>query len=474
MAELRFEIGSAVMCNLGQSGWKLGQIIGLHYREDSWPAEQVAPYQVLLGADQLLIYVPEDDDRYCRAATDEEMKMARRPDALATLPSQPEVAETEPGLESKGVESMSPQLRCGGEPAELGTAGYRSGRCHCCESCPRTWSAAELYSEHYRCAERNGLAVTRQTVDLGTLRVGDSVHQAAGEMTPCEEGFLQSPMLVRLPPGLRFADDGTLTGDVQFDPYRDAEYQVDFIAVSTAAWDDEDVGIVRLEIAFVVEGNEPPDGFDLETFRRTQHQASDAAQRILRELGDTWARWESGELDNPTTCDRMLADLDRLRGLCESHPRLDHGRYWAHLGGYHMNVHKLLENALFECELYLGYALTFEDPEVRFYAEANLEGCYQKRLLEAARFLWIDGVQQMMRGEWATAAKTLEVAAAKKDGWGWAINFGDIWFTESAARLVHGAGLLALGGANVREGKQWIAESARLLELGEERTEEAG
>ena len=38
-----------------------------------------------------------------------------------------------------------------------------------------------------------------------------------------------------------------------------------------------------------------------------------------------------------------------------------------------MNIHKLLENALFECELYLGYALTFGDSEVRRMAEQNLE-----------------------------------------------------------------------------------------------------
>ena len=63
-----------------------------------------------------------------------------------------------------------------------------------------------------------------------------------------------------------------------------------------------------------------------------------------------------------------------------------------------MNVHRLLENALFECELYLGHALTFGDAEVRRMAEQNLEGCYQKRLLEAARFMWTDGCKLMRRG----------------------------------------------------------------------------
>ncbi|MEM9016502.1 MAG: hypothetical protein AAGC68_05775 [Verrucomicrobiota bacterium] len=474
MSELRFEIGTAVMCNLGPNGWKLGQIIAQHYREDHWPAEQVAPYQVLLENDEMLIYVPEDDDRYCRAAANEELRMARRPDALAALPVDPKVTGSETVPKPNRMGSAEPQLRCDGVPTEPGTAGYRGGRCYCCESCPRSWSAVELYSEHYRCAERNGLAVTRRHVDLGTVCIGESVHYAPSDILPCHEGFLQCPMLVRLPPGLRFSDDGTLTGKVQFDPHRKADYRVDFVAVSTASWNDEEVGIVRLEITFLVEGNEPPVGFDLKAFQREQEQASEKALGILRDIGDTWERWELGELDNSDTCDEMLVNLGRLRELCESHPRLDRGRYWAHLGGYHMNVHKLLENALFECELYLGYALTVEDAGVRHYAEANLEGCYQKRLIESARFLWIDGVQQMMRGEWATAASTLQNATAQKDGWGWAVNFGDIWFTESAARLVHGAELLARSKINKRkEGAQWIAEATRLLELGEERTEEA-
>jgi hypothetical protein len=138
-----------------------------------------------------------------------------------------------------------------------------------------------------------------------------------------------------------------------------------------------------------------------------------------------------------------------------------------------MNVHKLLENTLFECELYLGHALTFGDPEVRRMAEQNLEGCYQKRLLEAARFLWVEGVEQMVRGEWEAAVETLGRAAAQKDGWGWAVNHGEIWLAEAAARLKLGAERQAQDGAGEAPGR-WIAEVEALLDKSASRVEEGG
>ena len=201
---------------------------------------------------------------------------------------------------------------------------------------------------------------------------------------------MQCPTLVQLPPGVRFSDNGSLHGKVRFDPHRGATYRVDFVAVSTADWDDPTVGIVRLEIAFIVEGNEPPTGFDVNAFKQEQQLVRVVAERSLQTLANTWALWEQRALDNQDTRDQMVAELRRLRDLLERHPRLDGGRWWTQLGGYHMNVHKLLENMLFECELYLGHALTFGDTEARHWAEQNLKGCYQKRLLEAARFMWID------------------------------------------------------------------------------------
>ena len=469
MSDFRFDVGDPVLCNLGEGGWKLGRIIALCYREDHWPEDRFAPYQVALDDDHALIYVPEDDDRYCRAATREDFRFADRLDALATF--SPTYEATESQLEPSDA-VIGSQLSCADGATHLEIFGYRDGRCHGCSCCPRSWSAVELYSEHYRCAERNGLKVTRIGVDIGRVRVGDSVQHTASDRSPSQVGFMQCPTLVRLPPGIRFSDDGALAGEVRFDPYRGVKYRVEFVAVSTAKWDDPAVGIVRLEIAFTVEGNEPPDEFDLDAFLKEQQQARDMAHDTLGELSDTWERWEQGQLSNRETYEQMLAQLRRLRELLDRHPRLDGGRWWAQLGGFHMNVHKLLENTLFQCELYLGHALTFGDPDVRWIAEQNLKGCYHKRLLEAARFLWIDGLEQMMRGEWAAAAETLRRAAAKKDGWGWAVNNGDIWFSEAAARLVHGAELAARDPADDGDSKRWIADATRLLEQGVARAEE--
>jgi len=87
--------------------------------------------------------------------------------------------------------------------------------------------------------------------------------------------------------------------------------------------------------------------------------------------------------------------------------------------------------------------------------------------------VWGEGVEQMRRGAWAAAAGTLRLAAQKRDGWGWAVNFGDIWFTESAARLVHGAELATIDPADDDQSAEWVAEAARLLDRGVARTNEA-
>lgn len=324
--------------------------------------------------------------------------------------------------------------------SDCGISGYRDGKCHECDCCPSCWSCVELYSEHYRCAERNGLKTTSRSAHLGTVAVGDTVQLAAAEDS--KGGFMQCPTLPRLPPGLRFSDDGALNGTIRYDPLRPESYTVEFVAVSTAEWSTASLGLVLLDITFTVEGNRPKDDADHVMLERVQQEdevARDAALRAVRDAFGAYELWERRALSMPETVEKMGGHLQELRAILEAHPRLDNGRWWVLLGGLHMNVHKLMENVLFECELYLGEALKFDDAEVRASAEMNLDGCYQKRKLEAAKFLWMDGMQQMLHGEWSRARDTLRLAAAKKDGWGWGVNNGDIWIAAAAARMMEAA-----------------------------------
>ena len=73
------------MCNLGEHGWKLGRIIALNYRETTWAEDIFAPYQVLLDDNHSLIYVPLDNEKYCREATYEDIRILKRNDALAEI-----------------------------------------------------------------------------------------------------------------------------------------------------------------------------------------------------------------------------------------------------------------------------------------------------------------------------------------------------------------------------------------------------
>ena len=467
MVKYRFDVGTDVMCNLGEHGWKLGRIIAHNYRETTWQEDLFAPYQVLLEDNFSLIYVPQDDDRFCREVTNEDIGILKRKDALAELKS-----ETPQANQSSSTPTKKGNLSCDGKESESKYQQYRKGRCYCCNDCPKNWLHAELYSEYYRCASRNNLKITRHEINLGKFRVGDKLTQNPDDFLSDKTGFLQAPTLVRLPPGITFSDEGYLSGNVRYDPHRKYDYEVNFVAVSTTDWNDDSVGIVRLEIKFEVEGNRPPAGFDTRAFKKKQSKAHSEAVKLLKKLNQTWDQWESEELGNRAICDRMLADLKLLRELAEANPRLDNGRWWAHLGGFHMNVHKLLENTLFECELYLGYALTFDNDEIRYYTEQNLKGCYQKRQLEAARFMWYDGIQLMLQSKWAEAIEIFKRAALKKEGWGWAVNYGDIWLSEAVATIMKGV-QNSQSPSKVEE-LEWIDTAGKLIEKSLVRVKESG
>ena len=271
MSEFRFEVGTTVMCNLGQLGWRLGRVIALNYREENWPEERVAPYQVALDEDYSLIYVPKDNDRFCRKATDQDVKILARGDALAEL--HVGIKDTS---DSNNNSTANPNLCCDKTSASPSHQSYRKGRCSCCNDCPKDWSYAELYSEHYRCAERNNVKVTQHKIKLGTVNVGDSISQKTDDFLLGKSGFMQAPTLARLPPGIIFSDDGHLSGEVRYDPHRGARYEVDFVAVSTNQWNDESVGLIRLEIHFTVDANQAPSDFDSAGFDKIQEDTEES------------------------------------------------------------------------------------------------------------------------------------------------------------------------------------------------------
>ena len=68
--ELRFEIGTRVLCRIGPDAnkdWAPGKIVLLWYREPNWPRGSFAPYKIRLD-DGRDIFAPGDMDQVIRAA----------------------------------------------------------------------------------------------------------------------------------------------------------------------------------------------------------------------------------------------------------------------------------------------------------------------------------------------------------------------------------------------------------------------
>ena len=63
--ELRYNVGTAVVCRIGPENWEPGTISKLWYRENGWPEGAFAPYQVTLD-DGRKIFAPFDNDQVIR------------------------------------------------------------------------------------------------------------------------------------------------------------------------------------------------------------------------------------------------------------------------------------------------------------------------------------------------------------------------------------------------------------------------
>ena len=139
-----------------------------------------------------------------------------------------------------------------------------------------------------------------------------------------------------------------------------------------------------------------------------------------------------------------------------------------------MSQHKLMENVLLECELYLGAALLFPAERVRSMAMQNLDGCYKKRTLEAAKFTWARGMEAALTGDWEEAAALSGRAAGKRDGYGWGVNHGEPWITHAAAQVVLAvrrisSEALAANATAVDEAQKALGEARETLRKAEAR-----
>ena len=65
----RFAVDTRVVCRT-DSGWKVGKVTAINYRQDHWPAGRTAPYQVELedgfGLGPVYIFAPVDNDSLIR------------------------------------------------------------------------------------------------------------------------------------------------------------------------------------------------------------------------------------------------------------------------------------------------------------------------------------------------------------------------------------------------------------------------
>jgi hypothetical protein len=282
----------------------------------------------------------------------------------------------------------------------------------------------------------NGLdTVSIENVSLSVV-TGEPIEWKPNN--PGSYGWNQCSQIPSLPKGLTFNDAGQLSGTVSFDWQEEAEYVRKFVALSTTQWKKEG-SIGKIEIIFKVTRNIAPPGFDEAAEDRRFAKGRQAARTAASNAFSVYQQYEQQKVTHDRTVDQMKLHLSALRNILEIQPHLEGGMLWGWLGGLHMNVHKLMENMLLECEAYLGAALLFPSDEVRQFAAQNLEGCYSKRQLEAAKFIWLEGLERVSQEDWAGARGALERAAQKKEGWGWGVNNGDIWMALGAVQLVQWA-----------------------------------
>lgn len=72
--ELRFLVGTDVLCRVGPTDWAPGKVQKLWYRESGWPDGAYAPYKIRLN-DGRDIFAPQDMDQIIRLNPNGNMKV---------------------------------------------------------------------------------------------------------------------------------------------------------------------------------------------------------------------------------------------------------------------------------------------------------------------------------------------------------------------------------------------------------------
>jgi len=161
----RFAVGQQVKCRIGpgtdSSAWILGAVVGINYREVSWPRGQIVPYQVELH-DGRLIYAPKDDDRIIRKVDPSPLHQAVKCQDMVELlevvkqlkaSSQTEVTlDSSDECASNGPTALMAAIECGWMEGALGLLAQGASACTR-DACMRTPLIVAAACGEFRLAE---------------------------------------------------------------------------------------------------------------------------------------------------------------------------------------------------------------------------------------------------------------------------------------------------------------------------------
>ena len=84
--------------------------------------------------------------------------------------------------------------------------------------------------------------------------------------------------------------------------------------------------------------------------------------------------------------------------------------------------------------------------------------------------MWYDGVELMLENQWTDAIDVFRLAYDKKEGWGWAVNYGDIWLSEAVALMIRGA----KRNSSSSEESEWVQNATELIQQAINRANDSG